>query len=392
MILGTDRLFIDVVESLSSSIRPIAFVNSAPQSLKQATRGADFPAYEVAVPAYPYTITDEQQKSVSPITYARFMKWLYQETKKRLPETLRIFNHEKVDLIHTLTSVAPLGSLSASSAGLPHIWHTGETIINKGWKQRIWLQYMQWSSEAIVGISERTARDYGPKAVVINNGIQVRSISNAYAKAEIDSLISQYNIDQNDVVLCCIGTIQYTKGQLVLVNALEELQNSRPDLSLKLFLVGPRIKVGIYEDYFQELNQRITQVGLKESVILTGYRQDFIRFIKLASIVVHPVTTADSYPAAIRDAMICGKPVIGTRSGGIPEMIMDGENGLVVAPNDIKGLSKAIEALADNMDLRRRLSVNAIQFATNKFDASIMSAKIERLYDRVLDSLPIKDW
>jgi glycosyltransferase involved in cell wall biosynthesis len=113
--------------------------------------------------------------------------------------------------------------------------------------------------------------------------------------------------------------------------------------------------------------------------------QDF-RYLAAADIVVHPSVGPDSFPNAVREAMILGKPVIGSRVGGIPEMIRDGETGLLVPPGDGPALARALMTLLERVDLREHLGREAARFGRQAYDihhtknafATVLAAIVRR--------------
>ena len=97
---------------------------------------------------------------------------------------------------------------------------------------------------------------------------------------------------------------------------------------------------------------------------------------------VTPSIWPDPLPGVVREAMLAGRPVIGTRVGGIVDMIEDGENGLLVPPGDAPALAQAMQRLLADEALRTRLGENARRSAS-QFDAATIAARFEEFYRRL---------
>jgi glycosyltransferase involved in cell wall biosynthesis len=81
--------------------------------------------------------------------------------------------------------------------------------------------------------------------------------------------------------------------------------------------------------------------------------------------------------------MACGKPVVATRVGGIPEVVVDGETGILVAPRDHEGMARAIATLLENEPLRRRMGAAGLARARARFSSERMVLDTVRVYQRV---------
>ena len=138
----------------------------------------------------------------------------------------------------------------------------------------------------------------------------------------------------------------------------------------------------------------ISALGLENEFVIYGAREhDFV--LKLMSEVdcfVAPSITArngdqEGIPVALMEAMAIGTPVISTRHSGIPELIVEGESGLLVDERDVRGLSDCIERLILNPRLCEELSYAGQVRVRNHFDADTQNAALFRLIEPLLQSL-----
>ncbi len=384
-LLGGERLLVDLANSLGSGCRVIIFVRKNGARFTELF-DREVVVHEVDYECYPYTVIDNQRAKISSVAYARFMRWFFVQNLRLLPQVRRLLARESVDIVHSMSTVVAMGSLYSLFARKPHVWHASETLEHFGLPQRLWLAYMKRTSVRIVGVSERTARDYGSGAVVIKNGVQIERVLGAFDVADPTEISREFSIGEGEIVITCIGTIQPSKGQHVLVKSLSDLTTLQPAKRYRLFLVGPRVEHPPFAAFATDLVESIRAAGLEDRVHLTGYRADYLSFIKRADVCVHPVTQADSFPAAVRDPMICGRPVVASAIGGIPEMIDSGVSGILVSPNDPLELAHAINAITSDKAFTDCIVRNARERALAEFDAFRMAREVQELYSLILES------
>jgi glycosyltransferase involved in cell wall biosynthesis len=85
-------------------------------------------------------------------------------------------------------------------------------------------------------------------------------------------------------------------------------------------------------------------------------------------------------PNVVLEAMAAGRPVVATRVGGVPELIADGINGLLVEPGDVEGLARAITRLLNDPDLAQRLASAGQQMVKQKYGCKHIVSQLEQLY------------
>lgn len=114
---------------------------------------------------------------------------------------------------------------------------------------------------------------------------------------------------------------------------------------------------------------------------------DIWKLMAAVDIVAVPSRWPDPLPRTVMEAMAAGRPVVGYRTGGVPEMIVDGETGLLVEPDDVDGLARTIERLAGDPDLRRRFGAAAAERARGDFS---LQAHLDRM-EGILAAIPRSD-
>jgi glycosyltransferase involved in cell wall biosynthesis len=127
------------------------------------------------------------------------------------------------------------------------------------------------------------------------------------------------------------------------------------------------------------LEHQIKALGLEKHVILAGFRPDVLSLHKAFDIFVMSSLT-EGLGTSLLDAMACGKPVVATTAGGIPEVVRDGETGLLVPPKDDQAMADAIVRLLKDGSLRARMGAAGMSLANTRFSAERMVAETLAVY------------
>lgn len=169
--------------------------------------------------------------------------------------------------------------------------------------------------------------------------------------------------------LLFVGDITHDKGATILLQAYAEMKSQVP-----LVLIGrPLLK-----ELAENLPPNVFLMGTwpHDAVMGAWHR---------ATLGVVPSTWGEPCPSVAMEAMVMGKPVIAARSGGLTDIVVDGESGLLVPPGDPQALRAAIQVLLDNPDLRARIGRQAKQRAA-EFQAKSVVSRFEQVYQELLNT------
>ena len=187
------------------------------------------------------------------------------------------------------------------------------------------------------------------KSVIINWGISPEKIKVIYNGIQIpENLVAKLPSD-GEKMLLSVGRLVPWKGFKVLIEMMPELKREISNLKLKIVGDGPqRLEL---ENLIRDLN-----LELEKDVILTGQlsREDLLKE-KQKSLAFVFNTNWESFSFDTLEAMAMGLPVITTNVGSLPELIDDGESGILVTPNDKEALKNAIRKIINNFDFRDRI-------------------------------------
>lgn len=179
-----------------------------------------------------------------------------------------------------------------------------------------------------------------------------------------------------DPLLLSVGRLVPQKGHRYLIAALPELIQQFPQTHL--VLVG--------EGWLKsELEAQARVAGLALHVHFLGKRTDVAQLLAACDIFVFP-SLFEGLGVSLLEASYAGCACVATNTGPIPEIIRDGETGLLVTPANSQTLTRALAELAGSRDLRRRLGQSARADALRRFALSDKVTALEREYSRLLDS------
>lgn len=195
-------------------------------------------------------------------------------------------------------------------------------------------------------------------------------------EASQPELRARYGIKADDFVVLFVGYLVKRKGAELLVQAIGKIE----DESVKLIIVGEGLERRTIED-------RIKELGLQRRVFLAG-KTAATPYFQIADVFSMPSffergsDDIEGLGIVYLEAQAAGIPVIGTRSGGIPEAIEDGATGFLVDELDVAGVAAAIARLKDDPELRKRMGERGRRFVREKFDRDTSVREHLALYDR----------
>jgi glycosyltransferase involved in cell wall biosynthesis len=166
--------------------------------------------------------------------------------------------------------------------------------------------------------------------------------------------------------ILCIGTLHEVKGQTYLIAAVEQLRRQEIDVHCHFVGGGPDRP---------RLQQQVDELGLGARVHFHGEqtRSQVLDHLRRADVIVLPsVPSSDGrregIPVSLMEGMAAGLPVVASRLSGIPELVEDGQTGLLADPRDVDGLAAALARLHRSAPLRRRLGQAGRQKVLAEFD------------------------
>ncbi len=306
-----------------------------------------------------------------PLFSAWFEYIIHRSTISKLTTLARIKN---TDLIHLNNQIALnfMGVFVAKNLSIPCVSHL-RTFNSYGLNQYK-IDYTKKINVHYLAISEQIKQHWVEKGL---DSKKIDVVYNVYQSGDDDALpdndipsMSEY--DGYKIIF--VGRLIECKGIPFLVKGFEQIINN--NINAKLFLVGDGEDENKLKEYISELN-------IKQHVVFFDYKTNPQAFIRKADLLVLP-SSEEGFGRVLLEAMDVGTPVIGTRIGGIPEIIEHGINGLLVDYGDIEALKNSIIKILKNNSLREKLIQGGYETINSKFCVETYQEKLENIYDSFL--------
>jgi glycosyltransferase involved in cell wall biosynthesis len=267
------------------------------------------------------------------------------------------------DVIFTNTITIFVGALASKILRLPHIWYIHEfgyedhgLIYDLGTTISLWL--MNKLSTVCIANSYAVAEKYkkfipSKKLKVIYYAV---SITDQFPSLELKEQMNK----PADIKCAIVGNVTQGKGQEDAIRAIKELVQK--GIKAHLYIVGR-------EDpkYRQYLDYLVAQGNLRDYVTFLGHIQNPVQVMQHVDVVLM-CSRMEAFGRVTVEAMKVGKPVIGTKSGGTKELILDGFNGYLYSPGDYKELAQKILWYYKHPEIAKQMGENGKNWATAQFN------------------------
>ena len=286
-----------------------------------------------------------------------------------------VIYRRRVDLLH-VNSYVP-GNYARLAAALMQVpividhWH-GFTRFNV--KRRLICRLLGRFTDLSLAVS-RGVRDY----LVSQGGLdpaKVRVVANGVDVAAIDSarpgplVRRELGLPESSPVIGLVGRLDHWgKGHKELFEAMAILKERHPVHAL---IVGGGRRI-------DEIKALAASLGLAGEVHFLGTRRDVPDLLNAMDIFVLP-SHSEGVSLALLEAMAAGLPVIATSVGGTPEVVMDGENGLLIPPRDAEALAGALARLLEAPDFAKKLGANARRHVREHYSLDRLGREINEIY------------
>ena len=296
---------------------------------------------------------------------------------------LRYLRLHRPQLLHTQLEFADiLGTLAAKLLGIPSV-STVHTLDVFPEKKSAWGRMkLRWFllgrfCDRVIAVSEKTRRHYlqagglpQDKVITLYNGVD-RSRFRKMDETQTVKLRKELQLPISSQIIMTVAVLREPKGIQFMIRALPAILEQRPDVHY--LIVGDGVHRAVLSDLAADL-------GIKNHVTFAGHRTDIPDLLACCDIFVLP-TLKDALPTVLIEALAAGKPIIASNVGGVPEIIENGVNGLLVAPGEPSKLVEACLRLLKDNELSRQIILAGSETVRQRFDIDTQIEQLSRMYE-----------
>ncbi len=311
---------------------------------------------------------------ITPLSNVKFgIKYLHNE--RCVNQIVAALEKKQIDCIHINGLDSSVGAKVARKLKIPYIWHI-RAFMEKDLGKRLFRQRETYKlvqeAAIVVGISKDIQRkfeqDLKRPVKVIYNGIP----------EERYQIPNRQIFTEEKLRLFLAGRISVQKGQIVAIKAVEELQNRGRD-TVYLTLIGQ----GETKEYLEEIRAYIKQHDLDGRVCVNEHLDNLCEMRRQHDIGL-TCSQREAFGRVTVENMMAGMLVIGSDSGGTPEIISDGVTGLLYKTDAPDDLADTIEAVMDDIDRARMIAENGYRYSLNNFSIQRVADEVIRLYESLM--------
>lgn len=295
----------------------------------------------------------------------------------------------KVALVHSNTLAVLGGALWAWRRGQRHLWHVHEiilrpTVVSRGlpWlADRLSQRVLSNSSPTQAWLLDR-APGLAGRAAVVFNGLPAVPLASPTAQAEADAFRLRIGAQPEDTLATVAGRLNHWKGQGLLIAAFGLLRQQGRLGALRLAIVGD---VFAGQDHIRQgLVDQVAALGLQDRVSFVPFVSDIYPVWRASQIAVVPSTEPEPFGMVAIEAMACGLPVLAAGHGGLLDIVLPEQTGVLFEPCNAAALADALARLAGDPTLRARLGAAGAQRQREVFSMERQAELTQAVYRELL--------
>jgi glycosyltransferase involved in cell wall biosynthesis len=287
-----------------------------------------------------------------------------------------VIREERPDVVHLHSRRGSdlWGGLAARLEGVPAV--LSRRVDNP--EPRAWVALKYRLYQRVIAISE------GIRRVLLDEGVAPQRVVCVHSAVDTARyrpgcvkpgwLHREFGLPDDHAVLAMVAQFIPRKGHRVLLDALPSVWETHPRTSVLLFGQGPE---------HSAIAAEVARRGWQARVRLPGFRDDLDLVLPCVDALVHPAAM-EGLGVSLLQAAACGVPIVATRAGGIPEVVVDGRNGALVEPGDAVALGAALVRLLGAPELRRCYGEAGRALALERFSLDAMVAGNRAVYHAVM--------
>jgi glycosyltransferase involved in cell wall biosynthesis len=326
-----------------------------------------------------------------------FLKNLFSGTRDYLKYSFavrRFIKKENIDMVHCGEPRATLmAGLGARLAGRKVVAHIQGEVPFGGY----FMKLFKTIPHKIICNAEFVKRFVSagkslPKAQTVYSGIE-----KPVADKALNSQFINLHREKGTLVMSVFASAVPFKGYHVLIEAMRIIKEKYGELPVIVLGIGDFVES--YKWYEKMVFEKINEYEI-DNLIMLGWQNDPFRFLEVSDYTclpsisegvveyegtVHKVKGNEGFPTTHLEAMMLGKPIIGTKISGVPEQIVDGETGILVMPDEPEELADAIYKMTTSEEFRKKCSERALTHVDEKFSIKSYTTAMDKVYTDLMN-------
>ena len=322
----------------------------------------------------------EEGVSVTFCPFSSFKTFRWDRVVKTVQRLEQIVSRLNPHLLHGNTPRANLyAGWIGRQRGIPVVWHARNLIYGRMFDIERTLSFIP---QRIVCNSQairerfRGRGGFDSRILTISSGVELSEF-----RPDLDDgrIRREFNVKENPLV-ALVARLGVGKGHETFLRASQKVVLQFPNA--RFLIIG---RAEDEEDQKREvyLKRLVDELSLVSHVIFTGYRRDMPSLMAAITLLV-VATEAEPFGRVILEAMASARPVVGTETGGTPELVREGQTGLLIPPLDPEAMARAMIRLLKNPEEAKRMGENGRRRVETEFSQEAHVQKIQALYHSLL--------
>lgn len=334
---GADKILLELVSGLDKTeFHPIVVLPND-GILRERMQENEI---EVHIVEYPIL----RRKYFNPKGIAEYAATYFSRSK----EIAKLLKGRRIDIIHVNTTAVLEGIYLKKRLNSKLVWHVHEIILHPKVIYKFLSMLIGKYADKTVAVSKAVKRHLLESGYIKDNQVEViyNGVDSDRFSPNVDNeyLYEEWNVPKDAIKVGMIGRVNAWKGQGDFLKATKGLLKKYPNLYL--FIVGSAFAGEEWR--VDELKQEIAEIPEHDRIIFSEFRTDTPAIHSFFDVFVLPSTNPDPLPTVVLEAMSSGTPVIGYRHGGVTEMNVDGQTGLLAEVNSPLDLESKIEEMINS--------------------------------------------
>jgi len=379
-------------------IEDVAEIAGGPNSLLQLTAGLDKDRFEPHLICPPGPFEQESRRigikietmqlntryESIPLLFGLKLRFNPIHMIRRLSDSFKIKNYirkNEIDIVHTNDLDAHIiGWFLQYIFRVKVLWHiritTWPKILYKIPKVTKIIFVSDYTKEYSIGKANRSSN-----FVVVYNGINIEKFANeAESSKDIKSVREEFSIPDDAKIIGVVGRVKKQKRQEILIKVTQKLKKS--GLNIRCMIVGDQRANRKEDSYMEDLNQLAKELDVEKEMIFTGNRTDIARIMNAFDVFIFPAEN-DSNPRVVLEAMALKIPIVGNKTGGILNMLDNGNVSPLVELDDDEAYYEAAKSLLTNSERYQKISQNVFNRLKEKYTIEDHVSNMQKVYEEI---------